>query len=149
MSIILVFQKIDPVLKDVVAKLEERNFNFIEFNESDEVNQLAKHIGKVAIIFTDPKSSFAFLKEASFQKLDIFKILYLPKPPIITKEVQSKLSSVHLQIFSPATHPKLIEDICSFYAGNTFEKEAELEFLVHEQIENEPDVVELVTGEEE
>lgn len=137
MQIILVYNKIESYLKEITEPLEKQGFTFIEFNNADEVNQLGNHKGKVAVVFSDPKTAYPFLKEGRFGKLDIFNILYLQKTPVITPEIQSKLTSVHLNIYSRVNLKVLIMDIINFYSGKNSFKTDEIDFNIHKQIEKE------------
>lgn len=130
MRIILVYQKVEPLLKPLIAEMEKSDYTFLEFTMADEIDQLGKQMGKVVVLFTDPKLSYKFLKENNLEGLDTYRLLYLPKIPPINKENQARLSGVELHVHAPSTYPKLRKDINNFYENKLEDRTGEIEFLV-------------------
>lgn len=140
MNIILVYENVDSLTPELTAALKSKGYEIVPFTQSDEIDQLGNHLGKVVNVFTDSKVAGKFLTENDLgNKFKILNILYVPKTPKITPEVQTKLDRLKLRLYYPAIDKKLMQDIAEFYEGKAEAAgEPELEFLFNvDESENE------------
>lgn len=118
-------------------KLIELGFHCSKVKTADEVDQVGQQYEKAIMIFCDHKLAYRFLAENYWSGFPIFSILYLPKKPVMTPDAEKKLSSVHLNVFTPSDGKLLVSQIDGFIQTGKLatEKNFEIEFSVYEDLQ--------------
>ncbi|HXH73576.1 MAG TPA: hypothetical protein VNJ08_01325 [Bacteriovoracaceae bacterium] len=140
MKIVLLVGEIGAHANELIEFLKQNNYHCIRTSIVDEIDQLGQQQGNVApLVFTDATYAFRFLSENAnaWPLLTRLNAVYLPKKAIINPEVQKKLDQKNLKLFDPSCKEKLLvclDGILSTSAGPV--EEMELEFAVHQDLDN-------------
>lgn len=120
---------------ELIEHLKKDGFYGIKTVNVDEIDQLGRQAEKAILVFTDHKFAYRFLMENKWKEFPHMNILYLNRKPIITEEVQKKLSQVNLLIFLTGDKAILVDKINRFYTtGKDESTDGEIEFSVHEEL---------------
>ena len=118
MKFILLFGESDELVLELTKLFESRGFTCARSFAADEVRQAGKHMKKIAVVFLDSRFAYKFILNNNFYEFEWMRVLFVPKTPLITEDVQRKLSRVSLSLYYPKIQNQMLKDIEKFFSDN-------------------------------
>ena len=140
MNIIFLMSKPDNIeVQQLLSQLQKLNYSCIDSFKSGEIDQLGIQMGRVAMIFFDPGEADKFLQNKTLSTFETFSVLFASKTPMLTPEISEKLKSINLNLYSPDTKQKLIQDLADFFSGKIQDADTEIQFSIHQDLKKTKD----------
>lgn len=122
---VLIFGIKNSLTDDLVEELKSKNYKCIFSHSADEVEQVGRQFGKVAILFFDHKLAVNFLKESNLSTFHKFRAVFFDRKPILNPKVQFIFDEVFLKIYYPQIYEDFFKDLAEFFASEELDKPIE------------------------
>lgn len=121
-NFVLIFGIKNSLTDDLVEELKSKNYKCIFSHSADEVEQVGRQFGRVAILFFDHKLAVNFLKEADLSTFHKFRAVFFDRRPILNPKIQFIFDEVFLKIYYPQIYVNFFKDLEEFFAAEELDK---------------------------
>jgi hypothetical protein len=122
---VLIFGIETSLTEGLLADLKSQGYRCIKSTKANEVEQVGKQFGRVAILFFDHKFAVNFLRESDFSTFHKYRVVFFEKRPVMTPKVSWIFDELFLKNYYTQTKEQFFEDLDEFFSAEDPDKPIE------------------------